>query len=182
LQLTKFRRAWYRIEVADPKVWSWQPYAAPRSRFDSADGLFRVRYAGQEARVAMRERFDEQRRRLTPADLDLLLIELTGTVHVLDLRRDQALDALGMDDQISTSRAPDVWSACQKLVDRIHHWFGARCDGLVYRSRTTPEHAANLAFFETAPLTARSLGTLRDQPTLLDSCILTDGFDVRGWR
>jgi hypothetical protein len=130
----------------------------------------------------MRERFDEQRRRLTPADLDLKLVELTGTVRVLDLRRDQTLDALGLDDQVSTSRTPDVWSACQQLIDRVRDWFGDRCDGVVYRSRTTPEHSANLAFFEAARLTARNLGTLREQPTLIDSCIVTDGFDVRGWR
>jgi hypothetical protein len=132
--------------------------------------------------VAMRERFDEQRRRLRPADLDLVLVELTGTVRLLDLRREQTLDALGLDDQVSTSRAPDVWRACQQLIDRVHDWFGDRCDGVAYRSRTTPEHSANLAFFQRAPLSARSLGTLREQPTLIDSCILTDGFDVRGWR
>jgi hypothetical protein len=177
-----FRHPWYRIDAADPGSWSWQPYPSPLSRFDSAAGRFRVRYAGQAARTAMRERFDAQRRRLTPADLDLNLVELTGSIRVLDLRRDQTLDALGLDDQISTSRAPDVWSACQQLIDRVRDWFGERCDGLVYRSRTTPEQSANLAFFETAPLTAANLGTLRDQPTLLDSCILTDGFDVRGWR
>lgn len=130
----------------------------------------------------MRERFDEQRRRLTPADLDLNVVELTGAVRVLDLRRDQTLDALGLDDQVSTSRAPDVWNACQHLIDRVHDWFGDRCEGVVYRSRTTPEHSANLAFFKAAPLTARNLGTLREQPTLIDSCIMTDGFDVRGWR
>ena len=182
LQLVTFRRSWYRIDVAEPRAWSWRPYATPRSRFDSAAGRFRVRYAGQEARVAMRERFDEQRRRLTTADLDLNLVELTGAIRVLDLRRDQTLDALGLDDQVSTSRAPDVWSACQQLIDRVHDWFGERCEGFVYRSRTTPERSANLAFFKAARLTAKNLGTLREQPTLIDSCIVTDGFDVRGWR
>jgi hypothetical protein len=177
-----FRHPWYRIDAVEPRSWSWQAYPTPQSRFDSAAGRFRVRYAGQAARTAMRERFDAQRRRLTPADLDLNLIELTGAVRVLDLRRDQTLDALGVDDQISTSRAPDVWNACQQLIDRVHDWFGERCHGVVYRSRTTPEHSANLAFFEGAPLSASNLGTLREQPTLLDSCILTDGFDVRGWR
>lgn len=130
----------------------------------------------------MRERFDDQRRRLRPADLDLVLVRLTGTVRVLDLRRDAVLDALGLDDQISTSRAPDVWAAAQLLIDRVHAWFGTRCDGVVYRSRTTPERSANLAFFESAQLAAQPLGPLRSQGTLIDSCILTDGFTVRGWR
>ncbi|MBN9619372.1 MAG: RES family NAD+ phosphorylase [Actinobacteria bacterium] len=176
------RNDWYRIDVAAPSTWTWTAYPTPRSRFDSAGGGFRVRYAAQEARAAMRERFDDQRRRLRPADLDLVLVRLTGAVRVLDLRREATLDALGLDDQISTSRAPDVWAGCQLLVDRVRGWFGPRCDGLVYRSRTTPERSANLAFFEAAPLTPASLGALRDQGTLIDSCILTDGFDVRGWR
>jgi hypothetical protein len=182
LALTTLRHPWYRIESADPDTWSWDPYPSPRSRFDSAAGVVRVRYAGQTSRVAMRERFDGQRRRMRPADLDLRLVELTGAVRVLDLRRDRTLDALGFDDQVSTSRAPEVWAVCRQLTDRVHAWFGERCDGLVYRSRTTPERAANIAFFAHAPLVARSLGALRDQGTLIDTCILTDGFDVRGWR
>jgi hypothetical protein len=36
----------------------------------------------------------------------------------------------------------------------------------VYRSRTTPERSANLAFFSHAPLTARRLGNLGDQTAL----------------
>lgn len=130
----------------------------------------------------MRERFDEQQRRVRAVDLDLVLVELRGVLRVLDLRRDATLDALGLDDQISTSRAPDVWAACQRLVDSVLQWFGERCHGLVYRSRTTPERSANLAFFAHSPLEIRSLGTLREQATLLDSCILSDGFAVMGWR
>jgi hypothetical protein len=141
-----------------------------------------VRYAGDEPRVAMRERFDRPERRIEAGDLQLRLVELTGELRVLDVRRDRVLDALGLDDQISTSRAPDVWSACQRLTDLVHEWFGERCDGIVYRSRTTPEHGANLAFFRHAPLTARDLGTLRAQEELLRTCVLTEGFTIRGWR
>lgn len=130
----------------------------------------------------MRERFDDSRRIVRAVDLDTQLVELTGRLNVLDLRRDETLDALGLDDQISTSRAIGVWTACQRFVDLVHDWFGERCDGLVYRSRTTPQRSANLAFFGHAPLTGRSLGALREQPTLLDSCIFADGFEVMGWR
>ena len=130
----------------------------------------------------MRERFDRVRRVVPTSALDAYLVELSGTIRAVDLRRDQTLDALGLDDQINTSRAPDVWAACQLLADRIHDWFGDRCDGIAYRSRTTPERSANLAFFAHAPLAAGSLGALRDQRVLLESCVLTDGFEVRGWR
>lgn len=132
--------------------------------------------------MAMRERFDTAQRRIDARSLDLLLVEVTGRIRVLDLRRDDVLDALGLDDQVSTSRAPDVWAACQGLIDLVHDWFGERCHGVVYRSRTTPQRSANLAFFAHAPLAARSLGPLRDQVTLVDSCILSDGFAVQGWR
>jgi hypothetical protein len=105
-------------------------------------GAFRVRYAGDAQRVAMRERFDDEGRIVSTEHLRLHLVQLTGDVRVLDLRHDRNLDALGLDDQINTSRAPAVWDACQRLVDHVHDWYGDRCDGIVYRSRTTPERSA----------------------------------------
>lgn len=130
----------------------------------------------------MRERFDGSGRVVAIADLDLRLIELTGALSVLDLRREQNLDALGLDDQVSTARSPQVWATCHDLVDRVHEWFGARCHGLAYRSRTTPQRSVNLAFFEHAPLVAHDLGVLGEQEALLASCVLSDGFAVQGWR
>jgi hypothetical protein len=182
LRLTTIRRAWYRIDTDRPQQWSWNAYPRPRNRFDSATGAFRIRYAGDAQRVAMRERFDEAKRVVRPSQLALQLVELTGPVRVLDLRRDHNLDALGLDDQISTSRARDVWAACHSLADLVHAWFGERCDGIAYRSRTTPERSANLAFFVHAPLTARQLGTLADNPQLLLDCTAADGFQIMGWR
>jgi hypothetical protein len=174
--------SWFRVDAQVPSRWRWRPYPTPRSRFDSASGSLRVRYAGDDPRVALRECFDRDHRIVARARLEGHLVELTGGIRVLDLRRDRILDALGLDDQISTSRAPDVWSACQRLTDLVHDWFGERCDGIVYRSRTTPERGANLAFFSHAPLTARDAGPLRDQEELLRTAILTDGFTIRGWR
>ena len=165
-----------------PQRWSWQAFSSPRYRFDSASGAMRVRYAADAPRVAMRERFDEAARVVRRSDRTLRLVELAGSVHVLDLRRDRVLDALGLDDQINTARAEDVWMACQRLSDLVRNWFGDVCDGIAYRSRTTPERGTNLAFFEHAPLSARDLGPLIDQAELLMSCVLTDGFIVRGWR
>jgi hypothetical protein len=182
LRLTSVRADWYRLDSTPPDAWTWTVYPTPMSRFDSAAGTTRVRYAGDAPRVALRERFDREERKVTARHLDLVLVELTGPLRVLDLRRDDILDALGLDDQISTSRAPDVWSTCHVLTDRVHTWFGERCDGLVYRSRTTPQRSANLAFFPHAPVAARSLGPLREQTALLSSCVLSEGFAVMGWR
>lgn len=182
LRLSTLSRRWYRLDAEPPGDWSWRAHPSPRSRFDSADGRFRVRYAGDAARVAMRERFDTSERSIDAVDLQLHLVELAGRLQVLDLRHDRNLDALGLDDQISTSRAPDVWRAAQSLADRVPEWFGSRCQGIVYRSRTTPQRSANLAFFAHAPLQARSLGPLGEQEGLLAACVLSDGFAVQGWR
>lgn len=182
LRLSSLRRPWYRLDAEAPARWTWQAHSTPRSRFDSASGTLRVRYAGDAQRVAMRERFDNSERVVRAADLDLHLVELTGVVHILDLRRERNLDALRLDDQISTSRAPGVWVACQRLVDLVHRWFGERCQGIVYRSRTTPQRSSNIAFFAHAPLTARSLGALATRQDLLAACVLSDGFTLQGWR
>ncbi len=174
------RRTWFRLDTADPRDWDWDPFPTARYRFDSASGKHRVRYAAWSARGAMRERFDHVRRWVTAAELDLHLVELTGRVRVLDVRTEATLDALGFDDQVSTSRSPQVWGTCQLLTDRVVDWFGDRVDGLVYRSRTTPQRSANLAFFGSAALQARSLGRLRDHEDLLVACIASDGFTVQG--
>jgi hypothetical protein len=181
LRLTVRRHAWYRLDREPPSRWRWSAYPNPRNRFDPASATFRVRYAGDAQRVAMRERFDDEGRIVSTEHLRLHLVRLTGDVRVLDLRHNRNLDALGLDDQINTSRAPAVWDACQRLVDHVHDWYGDRCDGIVYRSRTTPERSANLAFFSHAPLAARTLGRLGDQEGVLAACVLSDGFAVEGW-
>lgn len=182
LRLRTVRNSWYRLDREPPSRWSWSPFPTPRYRFDSADGALRARYAGDATRVAMRERFDDFDRRVLAVELGLTLVELTGPLQVVDLRLDRTLDALGLDDQINTGRSSGVWNACHRLVDLVHDWFGERCDGIVYRSRTTPERGANLAFFSHAPLAARDLGPLRDQEELSRTAVLTDGFTIRGWR
>lgn len=176
------RNSWYRIDPQPPDKWAWRSYPEARSRFDSASGRFRVRYAGDAQRVAMRERFDRDQRMVPLSALDAHLVELVGRIQVVDLRRDQTLDALGLDDQISTSRAPDVWAACHLLIDLVQEWFGERCDGVAYRSRTTPERSANLAFFKHSPLQARDLGLLRSNNQLLLDCATADGFHIRDLR
>jgi hypothetical protein len=100
---------------------------------------------------------------------------------VLDLRRDNNLDAFGLDDRISTSRSPEVQATCHRLADLSVDWYGERCHGIVYRSRTTPQRSAHVAFFEHAPVTDRDRGPLRDQTSLLAACVHADGFAVEGW-
>lgn len=175
------RHHWYRLDSEPPSGWRWSAFPDPGYRFDSASGAFRVRYAGDAQRVAMRERFDDEGRIVSTDHLSLNLVELVVAVRVLDLRRDRNLDALDLDDQINTGRAAVGWGACQRLADKVHTWYGNRCDGIVYRSRTTPQRSANLAFFSHAPLTARTLGRLGDQTGLLAACVLSDGFAVEGW-
>lgn len=181
LRLAAASGPWYRIDHEPPGRWKWAAPPAPMARFDSAAGALRVRYAATSRRGALRERFDASGRIVSAGELDHHLVELTGRLHLLDLRREVILDALGLDDQISTSRAPGVWAAAQRLTDLVAGWFGAACHGIAYRSRTTPEHAANLAFFPHAPLQARSLGRLRAQQGLLAAAVASDGFAVEAW-
>jgi hypothetical protein len=181
LRLVTRSHAWYRIDGQRPRDWRWRPFREPQHRFDPASGAFRVRYAGDSPRAAMRERFDAEGRIVSRAHLDLRLVELTGRITVLDLRHERVLDALRLDDQVSTSRAPGVWSACQVLSQRLDAWFGERLHGIAYRSRTTPQRAVNLAFLQRAPLVARDLGPLRRQEALLSASVTADGFLVEDW-
>lgn len=180
LRLRTINRSWFRLDSHDPSRWTWESFAQPRYRFDSAAGTFRVRYAGDGQRGTMRERFDAEGRIVSKDALDLRLVQLTGRLRVVDLRQDGTLDALGLDDQVNTARAPSVWTGCQQLADLIYNWYGQRCHGIVYRSRTTPQRSANLAFFEHAPLTATSLGRLDEQTSLLATAVVSDGFTVEG--
>lgn len=96
---------------------------------------------------------------------------------MLDLRTEANLDALDVDDGISTSRAPDVWTACHALTDAIRRWWDD-LDGLVYRSRTTPATSTNVAFFLLDGLQTTSM-RLRDCHGELDDLVLRHGFTIR---
>lgn len=178
LRLSSISATWWRLDRDPPDRWGWSPYAAPLQRFDSATGAFRTRYAARSARGALREAFDWSGRVLADADLDRRLVQLEGTLRVLDLRREAVLDALGLDDRISTARDLATWQRCHELIDEAAGHYGDRCHGLLYRSRTTPQTSANLAFLAHAPLRARDLGPLRAQRAVLDAAIIGDGFTV----
>ncbi len=166
----------WRIDAAEPAGWEWTPFPTPRYRFDSAAGTARVRYAGLTARGAARERWDPDRF-IAAADADSWLVQLAGTVKVLDLRRESVLDRLGLDDRINTARDAETWSACQVLGDRLRDWL-PQLDAIVYRSRTTPETSANIAWHRPGALRVVRSARLRDQPELVDRLVIADGFTV----
>jgi hypothetical protein len=96
---------------------------------------------------------------------------------VLDLRREATLDALGLDDRISTGHEPEVWEPAQRLSDLVRRWWGEKVDGIAYRPRTTPETAVNVAFFAHAPLRGRSVRLDRAR-RLCDQLVVGYGFTI----
>ena len=169
---------WWRIEQTDPAAWTWGAFPDPRYRFDSAAGGFRTRYAGGTFPGAARERYLDTGL-LIPADhADHLAIELTTTrpFLVLDLRTERNLQALEVDDRISTGHEPAVWDACHRLADAVKGWW-PDLDGIVYRSRTAPATSYNVAIFSTDGLasTTRALTDCADE---IDDLVLHHHFTV----
>lgn len=169
----------WRIDRTPPEDWTWDGFATPRFRLDPASGTFRVRYASTTVAGAARERYLDTGR-LIPADHhDHHLVRLVAQrpLWVLDLRTETTLDTLGLDDRVSTSHEPDVWDACHRLADAARGWW-ADLDGVVYRSRTTPATANNLAFFSLDGITAvgRSLDDCGDE---LDQLVIHHQFTIR---
>jgi hypothetical protein len=171
----------WRIDATVPSRWEWGGFPTPRHRFDPASGRFRVRYANTTMRGAARERYLDSGR-FIPADHGLhRLVRLTTlrAFRVLDVRGEATLDALGVDDRISTSHDREVWEACHRLVDAATTWW-TDLDGLVYRPRTAPASSVNVAFFSLDGLRATSR-PLRRCAAELDELVLhhqfTIGFD-----
>jgi len=149
----------WRIDANHPAGWDWVGFPTPRSRFDPSSGAFRARYAATSIAGAAREKYLDTGR-LIPADhANHCLIHLATTrpLKVVDLRTQANLDALDVDDRINTSHEGLVWSACHRLADALPGWWD-EADGIMYRSRTTPQTSINVAFFA------------------------LDGFDVEGSR
>lgn len=148
----------YRIEADPFSAWDWTPHPQPRFRFDSASGAHRVRYAATTPHGAARERYRDTGSYIPPDHAGHYLVTLhpTGPLRVLDLRQEPILDALGLDDRISTSHEPDVIADAQQLSDLVDGWWGPSIHGIVYRSRTTPTTSLNVALLPQAPLRGRS--------------------------
>ena len=172
----------WRLDAQHPDAWDWDGFAGPRYRFDPASGAFRTRYAATDLIGAFRERY-----RLTglliPSDHSQHhLARLTAARHlrVLDLRTERNLDALGVDDQISTGQHDAVWATCQRLADATRRWWpepSERPDAIVYRSRTTPETSVNYAFFAAEAFEVRAWPLAR-RPEVTADLVLRHGFTV----
>ena len=128
----------------------------------------------------LREAFDPDRYISAP-QLDHWVVELTLDGSVLDLRTDDTLDVLGLDDQISTSREPRVWETAQSLGDLVWRGYAARgrpAPAVVYRSRTTPQHNSNVAIFAHSIAAVLHVAPLRELTGLLEAATTADGFSV----
>ena len=169
---------WWRIDAEAPELWSWAGFAEARNRFDPETATFRVRYAARSATGAARERYLGTGRYI-PSDHGshhLVRLEADRPLRILDLRTEANLDALGVDDRISTGRESQVWTASHRLAGRLRTWW-SDLDGIIYRSRTTPASSVNLAFFASTPFRAESR-FLAHAPELLSALVLDHGFTI----
>ena len=170
----------WRGDATDPADWTWVGFPEPRYRFDPASGAFRTRYAGTTLVGAFRERYRATGLVIPVDHANHHLVRLVAARHlrVLDLRTEKNLDALQVDDQISTGQHPDVWDTCHRLADAVRRWW-TDLDAIVYRSRTTPESSANLAFFADDGFDIQSW-LLADRRDILTDLVLSNGFTI-GW-
>ena len=138
----------WRVETTHPSKWTWTGFARPRNRFDPASGSFRTRYAATQLVGAFRERYRPTGLVIPDDHIDHHLVRLVPTrpLRVLDLRTERNLDAMQVDDQISTGQHAAVWATCHQLADASRRWW-SELDAIVYRSRTTPESSVNYALF-----------------------------------
>jgi hypothetical protein len=154
----------------------------PRHRFDPPSGRFRVRYAATTPVAAARERFPG--RVLTEADGNLRLVRLGGWPSALHLTRRATLDALGLDDRVSTGRLDQpgphgdpLLVTAQRLSDAVYDWWDGIPPPLVYRTRSTPS-ARSIAFTGTLAWESSSSALLREAVGLLVGLVTRHGFTV----
>jgi hypothetical protein len=123
---------------------------------------------------------------LAEADGELWLVRLESMPAGLRLTHQATLDALGLDDRVSTGRIdvggrprPDpLLDTCGRLVDAVYDWWDGRPPPLVYRTRTMPEVGRTIAFTEWTSPRVVSTGRLRDATALHAYLVLGAGFTV----
>lgn len=170
----------WRIDDTAPAAWSCDGFADPRHRFDPASGGFRVRYGGRSLVGAARERYRDSGLLLPSDHAEHHLVRLVAArpLRVFDLRTEQNLDVLRVDDQISTGQHPAVWDTCHRLADAVRRWWD-ELDAIVYRSRTTPATSSSLALLADDAYDVESW-TLAERVDVLADLVLRHGFTV-GW-
>src|ERR1700739_3965678 len=116
----------WRIEARHPSDWTWAGFAQPRFRFDPASGSFRTRYGATRLIGAFRERSRPTGLVIPDDDVDHHLVRLTASrsLRGLELRTEKNLDALKVDDQISTGQHPAAWATCHRLSDEATQQWG----------------------------------------------------------
>lgn len=171
----------WRVEAAEPGDWTWGGFPTPRYRFDPESGGFRTRYAATAYEGAFRERYRDTGRTIPADHATQYLIRLVATrpLRVFDLRTQRNLDALDIDDQISTGQRMRVWKKCHQLADAARRWW-PDLDAIVYRSRTTPETSTNYAFFSHEAFAAESW-MLADRKDVIVDLVLRHGFTIN-WK
>ena len=143
-----------------------------------------MRYAANRSAVAARERFPA--RTLTEADGDLWLVHLSIPGPALALTRQTNLDALGLDDRVSTGRIdpsgradPDpLLDTCDQLADAVYDWWKGSPPPLLYRARTAPGTGRNIAFTQTSGWSNLAARPLREATGLHTDLTLSAGFVV----
>ncbi|WP_172827131.1 RES family NAD+ phosphorylase [Mycobacterium asiaticum] len=168
----------WRVEAAQPTDWEWQGFPQARYRFDPESGGFRTRYAATACEGAFRERYRDTGRTIPADHASQYLIRLVATrpLRIFDLRTQRNLDALDVDDQISTGQKNRVWQTCHRLADTARGWW-PELDAIVYRSRTTPETSTNYAFFAHDAFSAESW-RLADRTDILIDLVLRHDFTI----
>jgi hypothetical protein len=155
-------------------------FGAPRHRFDPPSGRFRVRYAANRADAAALERFPA--RTITGADGDIQLVLLHGRPAALHLTRQANLEALKLDDRVSTGRLDDtdddpLLATSQALSDAVYDWWDTKPPPLVYLARSMPS-ARSVAFTASTGWDAITSWPLREATTLLAHLVIRRDFTV----
>jgi hypothetical protein len=104
----------------------------------------------------------------------------------LHLTHQGNLDALGVDDRVSTGRIdptrttdPDpLLDVCGRLADAVNDWWGHDAPPLIYRSRTTPSVGRSIAFTQEASPRTLIARPLREATALHAHLVLRAGFIV----
>ena len=105
---------------------------------------------------------------------------------MLALTYQSNLDALGLDDRVSTGRInitarsdPDpLLDICGHLADAVYDWWNASPPPLLYRSRTMPGVGRNLVFPADTATAIVQARPLREGSALHSYLVLRAGFTV----
>lgn len=117
-------------------------------------------------------------------------MQLDHVPSALHLTHQANLDALRLDDRVSTGRIlltrsadPDpLLDICGRLADAVYDWWGHQPPPLVYRSRTTPSAGRSIAFTQATSPRIVIARRLPDATALHAHLVLRAGFTVpRDW-